>query len=139
MEIDHASPQTEPSRGGLIPKGTLKERVTKFCAGEWIPLLEASMEDAMVGRSAQAKRRRCQNDTVERRALGLAKLGELSSARQALEDAAIAPGDEKTWNALSVETKRPRRQKHPLEDEVVDFSYTPEPHIAFCHIFVHPF
>ena len=27
------------SRGGLIPKGRLKERVTKFCAGEWILLL----------------------------------------------------------------------------------------------------
>ena len=47
---------SKPSRGGLIPKGRLKERVTKFCAGEWIPLLEASMEDALVGRSAQAKK-----------------------------------------------------------------------------------
>ena len=116
-----ASLQTVASRGGLMPKGRLKERVTKFCAGELIPLLEASMEGAMVGRSAQAKRRRCQKDTVERRAaraLGLAQLGELSSARQALEGAAVATGDEKTWKALSDETKRPRRQRRVVHEDV---------------------
>ena len=75
-----------------------------------------------MGSFAQAKRRRCQKDTVERRAaraLGLAQLGELLSARQALEGAAVAPGDEKTWKALSDETKRPTRQRHLLEDEVL--------------------
>ena len=84
MEIVHASPRlllSKPSRGGLIPKGRLKERVTKFCAGEWIPLLEASMEDALVGRSAQAKRRRCQKDTVERRAAGALGLAQLGSSQ----------------------------------------------------------
>ena len=35
----------------------------------------------------------------------------LSSARQALESAAVAPGDERTWK-----TKRPRRQRDPLEE-----------------------
>ena len=49
---------SKPSRGGLIRKGKIEGTMTKFCAGEWIPLLEASMEDALVGRSAQAKRRR---------------------------------------------------------------------------------
>ena len=46
-------------------------------------------------------------------------LGELSSARQALEGAAVAPGDEKTWKALFDETKRPKKQRHPLEVEVL--------------------
>ena len=97
---------SKPSRKGLI---RLKERVTKFCAGVWIPLLEASMEDALVGRSAQAKRRRCQKDTVEHKAartLGLAQLGELPSARQVQRLHLVM----RRWKELSDETKRPRRQ-----------------------------
>ena len=49
----------------------------------------------------------------------LAQLGELLSARQALEGAAVAPGDKKTWKALSDKTKRAKRQRHPLEDELL--------------------
>ena len=63
--------------------------------------MEASMEDAMVGRS-EAKQRRCQKDAVE---------GSESSrvgAGQALEGAAVALGDEKTWKALSDESKKLR-------------------------------
>ena len=66
----------------------------------------------MVGSSAQVPSDEDVRKTLwsagQRRALGLAQLGELSSARQALEGAAVAPGDEKTWKALSDETKRPR-------------------------------
>ena len=108
-----------PPRGGLVPKGGLKKRVQKFCAGEWISLFEASMDGALAGQSAQAK---CQKDTKERRtarALALAQMGELSSARQALEGAAIAPGDEKTWKVLSNEAKRPKRQRCPLDEGVL--------------------
>ena len=65
-----------------MPKGRLKERVTKFCASEWISLLEASMDGALAGRSAQAKRRRCQKDSGAQgseRVWGLAQLGEFSA------------------------------------------------------------
>ena len=118
-------------RGGLVPKGRLKERVQKFCAGEWISLLEASLDGALAGQSAQAKRRRCQKDTKERRAeraLGLAQMGKLSNARQALEGAAIAPGDENTWKALSNEDKRPKQQRFPLDEGV--FSLVPSDPLA---------
>ena len=53
------------------------------------------------------------------RALGLAQLGELSSGCQVLEGAAVGSGDEKTWKAFSDETKRPKRQRCLLEDEVL--------------------
>ena len=39
----------KPSRGGLILKGRLKERVTMFCAGEWIPLF-GSVDGGRFGR-----------------------------------------------------------------------------------------
>ena len=48
------------------------------------------------------------------RALGLAQLEECSSARQALEGAAVAPGDEKTRKALSDETQEAQEAKAPL-------------------------
>ena len=35
------------------------------------------------------------------RAIGLANLGELSNARQALEGDAVAPGNERTWKLLT--------------------------------------
>ena len=43
------------------------------------------------------------------RAIGLANLGELSNARQALEGEAVAPGNE-----LTDENKRPRKVREPL-------------------------
>ena len=55
-------------RAGLVPEGRLKERVAKFCVGEWAALLEASLDAAVAGASAQARRRRGQKDTLERRA-----------------------------------------------------------------------
>ena len=54
--------------------------------------------------------------TVERRAaraLGLAQLEEFFACAS-LEGAPVALGDEKTWKAFSDETKRPRRQRHPI-------------------------
>ena len=75
-----------PARGGLISKEKF-EHFDLFARGEWLQLLEMSEqcdEDAARAR----RRRRSQGDDLERRvsrAQALVHLGELSSARQALE------------------------------------------------------
>ena len=86
-------------RGGLIPKGRLQERLARFVAGDWEALLLSSLEASMQGVIASRRRRRRHVDDMASRvsrATGLANLGELSRARQALEGDALAPGDEST-------------------------------------------
>ena len=88
-----------PPRGGLVPKAQLQERVDKFLQGQWVALLETSLKLSIQGAAASCRRRRGQKDTIERRAaraFELCQLVELSSARQALEGAAIAPADSRT-------------------------------------------
>ena len=70
-----------PPRGGLIPRKRLEERLAAFNAGDWVNLIEFSLECAMQGAVAQSRRRRRgrQNDVENRaaRALHLAQMGEL--------------------------------------------------------------
>ena len=47
----------------------------------------------------------------------LVSLGELSSARQALEGAELAPRNQATLNALRDPTRRPPRARAPLPDK----------------------
>ena len=82
---------------------------------------EACDDKAAVARRRQG--RRGQQDTIEnrfRRTEMLVQLGELSSARQALEGASLAPGTEATLTKLTDECKRPSRPREPLPREVVD-------------------
>ena len=91
------------------PQGRLKERVARFCAGEWVPLLEMSLECSVQGNVASRRRRRRATDDLQcrvGRALGLAQMGELSHARRALEGEPVVPSTENTWKAN--EAKRPR-------------------------------
>ena len=48
-------------------------------------------------------------------------MGELSSARQALEGAEIAPGSHATLQALTNEDRRPAIPRVPLLQDVIDF------------------
>ena len=86
-----------PPRGGLIAKSKLAERFDKFNRGEWAQLIRASVEcdeQAVVSR----RRKRRGGDDLERRAtraFNLVQVGELSSARQALEGAEIATRDKR--------------------------------------------
>ena len=104
-----------PPRGGFVPKAQLQERVDKFLQGHWIALLETSLELSVQGSTASCRRRRTQKDTVERRAtraFDLCQLGELSSARQALEGAATAPAS-RTEKLLKDESReKPNRPFH---------------------------
>ena len=101
-----------PPRGGLLGKEKLLARFEKFAAGQWTDLLRAS---DLCSEQARRKGRRQESGFDKRvsRALHLVQLGELSSGRQALEGADLAPGTTATLNALRDPTKRPPR---PRED-----------------------
>ena len=93
--------------GGGIPKHKLLERFDMFNWGQWEALLAASClcrAQAAVGR----RRWRSQGDNISgrvERAEALVHLGELSSARQVLEGAQLAPGSRKKWQKLIDQSK----------------------------------
>ena len=112
----------KPPRGGLVPRGRLQERMSKFASGEWELLLRVSLESSLQGINVSCKSRRRQRDTVASRvsrAIGLANVGELSNARQAPEGDAVAPGNERTWKLLTDENRRPRSVREPLNRRIV--------------------
>ena len=116
-----------PPRGGLVPKARLQERVSMFSAGDWLTLLETSLEASVTGTTARCRRRRGKQDTIQARAaraLGLVHMGELSNARQALEGDSLAPGTEKTWKALTDEERRPPGVREPLDPFVAEVDPT---------------
>ena len=88
-------------------------------------LLEASGrcdEEVAIAR----RRRRHRGDDVQKRAARAelkVALGELSSAKQALEEEEIAPGTRATLQQLTDESKRPRRSMDPVHPEIT--SHTP--------------
>ena len=97
-------------RGGLIPKNKLRERFALFADGQWITLLRQGQAAAEAHKAGVLRRRHRQVDSVEKRAeraQALVELGELSSARQALEGATCAPGDDMTRAALTNPARRP--------------------------------
>ena len=99
-------------RGGLIPKNMPLERFASFAEGQWIALLRQGQEAAEAHKAGVLRRRHRQVDSVEKRAeraQALVELGELSSARQALEGATCAPGDDTTGAALTNPARRPPR------------------------------
>ena len=110
-----------PPRGGFVPRRALQERIRKFNDSQWTVLIEASLECAANGKTNRCRRRRYQKDTVERRAaraFGLAQVGELSSARQALEGATVAVGKEATRKMLTNTAKRPPIPREPLDEDI---------------------
>ena len=113
-----------PPGGGLISKEKLVSRFHMFVRGEWIPLLRASA--TCDEQATRARHRKCHRDgdDVERRitrAERLVELGELSSARQALEGAAVAPGDQATLDKLQDERRRPQQPREPLPPDMMTF------------------
>ena len=102
-----------PLRGGLVSNRKLQERMALLNAGDWTKLLlesnsiaEAGVQDDVSRRAARAER--------------LALLGELSAGRQALEGAAIAPGNLSTLRALKKPVRRPATPREPLHDELTN-------------------
>ena len=119
-----------PPRGGFVHKCQLTERFARFSRGQWIELLLASQASSENARRAQFRRNRTAVDSVERRAeraFCLAQLGELSSARQALEGDAVALGNDQTLQALRDPLRRPPVPRDPLPADLQQF----QPEVQF--------
>ena len=88
-----------PARGGLFPRSKLESRFESFVRRDWGSLISASRTCNAQAASIRQRRRRRSQDCVERRAAlaeALVHMGELSSARQALEGEELAPGSRHT-------------------------------------------
>ena len=102
-------------------------RFEAFNRGEWINLVAAS--ELCDDKAASARRRasRRDQDNLESRSLRaemLVFLGELSSARQALGGAELAPRNQATLNVLRDPTRRPPRARAPLPDNVMTHTHS---------------
>ena len=117
---------------GLIPRMKLRERFEKFSQGRWFELQIAGGTGGL-GRShdtsTSRRRRRSPDSIVHRvaRAKTLTHLGELSAARNALEGAPCAPGDNITLRALQDESHRPKHPRFPVPREVLEHRPEVEP------------
>ena len=67
-------------------QGKVAREVPMFSAGDWLILLETSLEDSVTGTTARCRRRRGKQDTRAARALGLVHMGELSNAARPLKE-----------------------------------------------------
>ena len=108
---------------GTIPRSKLIARFEAFARGDWIQLVAASevCDDSVASARRRSGRRQPRDDIALRaRAELLVQLGELSSVRQALEGAALAPGTNATLSMLTDESKRPARPREPLPREVLE-------------------
>ena len=88
----------------------------------WISLLDENFVCAEEGHTLSVRvRRRHHPEEAKRaaRALSLLQAGELSAARQALEGAAMAPGNWSTLRTLTDPERRPPLPRQPLSDEVI--------------------
>ena len=105
-----------------MPKKKLQDRFAAFARGERAQLVEASLDwSQMKAQSATRRRRREQKDELSRlaeRALGFVQMGELSTARQALEGARLAPGNDETLQVLRDPEKRPPLLRETLSEAV---------------------
>ena len=113
----------KPRKGSLMPKSKLRERFAQFAQGRWIALISASREVSDAVAVAKSRRSRNFADTVERRAERarvLATMGELSSARLALEGEAVAPGDQATLGSSRDRRRRPPEPREPIPQEILD-------------------
>ena len=114
-----------PPGGGHVSRNKLSSRFEAFNRGEWTSLIEASIAcDAQAAQSRCRQRRRAA-DVVEQRAIRaetLVQVGELSHARQVLEGADLAPGNQATLDALSDQSRRPALPREPLPEELTNFT-----------------
>ena len=115
---------SRPPRGGLIPRKRLEERLAAFNSGDWVALVEMSLELEEKGSVASARKRRRgrsnENESRSARALFLTQLGELLSARHALEASPLAPGDESTRAKLTDENRRPSKPRTRLDQDILE-------------------
>ena len=114
-----------PPRGGTMPKYKLEARFDKFARGQWSELLRESIEGSETAAYLRARRsrRRPADDLAARaeRAQALVMMGEISSGRQALSGAAVAPRTDHTLNLLTNIERRPPNPVRELPPEMLEF------------------
>ena len=113
--------------GGPIPKRQLVDRFEKINSGQWATLIHQSRvcdERAAAARTRGNRRRGTDLESRAARAEMLVHMSELSSARQALEGAAIAPGTQATLDALRDPARRPPQPRFPLSHELTNYEPT---------------
>ena len=118
----HECCSTNPQEMGGIPKHKLIERFDMFNRSQWEALLRAG---GVCCTQAGVRRRRSRHrgDNVPgrvARAEVLVHLGELSSARQVLEGAQLAPDFRQTLQKLTDQSKRPREARVPIPPKLVN-------------------
>ena len=114
-----------PRRGGLTSKETLASRCSKFARGEWMDLVNMGArcsEEASVAFRKKRRRGRDPDESRAARALQLVQLGELSSARQALEGAELAPGNEWTLREVRNPARRPDILRDPTPEDIMNMA-----------------
>ena len=100
-----------------IRKRKLAERFEKFSRGEWHDLFR---ESTMCDEKAAVSRRRSRSPGRRFGDVSCAvQLGELSSARQALEGAALAEGDRHTLNVLTDANRGPPVPGDPIPPKLL--------------------
>ena len=113
--------------GCVVSKAKLVERFEMLARGQWEQLIRASEDcDERAAVSRRRRTRRAGSDIEVRaaRAEALVQAGELSSARQALEGAELAPGNRATLAALRNPGRRPPTLRDPLPPGLVNFQPT---------------
>ena len=115
---------SDPHVVATSTKASWPSRFQDFSEGRWSELLRASTQSAEDVSKAQSRKRRHRIDEQEldrraARALSLVQMGELSSGRQALEGASLAPGTRQTLEALRDPIRRPLVPRDLLPHTVV--------------------
>ncbi|OLP80024.1 hypothetical protein AK812_SmicGene39617 [Symbiodinium microadriaticum] len=123
-----------PAQSPKVPKQQLLARFTTFFQGDWGSLSRAALDEAgAVGLHSASP-----SDDVARRAeraAHLARLGELSAARQALIAEPLAPTSDSTLRELTDPVRRPPHPYRPLPPELLDFQ--PEAPVALDRAAAH--
>ena len=104
-----------------MPKYKLEARFDRFARGQWSELLRESIKGSKT--VAFLRDRRPADDQAARaeRAQALVMMGEISSGRQALEGAAVAPGTDHTLHLLTDIERRPPNRVIELPPEMLEF------------------
>ena len=89
----------KPPHRGLIPKKRWEKRLVMFARGNWLPLLRELASKLPDDQKPHWRR--------AARALQLVQMGELSSGREAMEGAELAPSTMATLAELTDPDRRP--------------------------------
>ena len=117
--------------GSSVPKREFLARFDDFFHGRWQALVRASGAFPQGQPSAAEAPDPCHRETGQPgddaarradRAVRLARLGELSAARQALMADPLAPGDADTLQRLTDPSSRPNQQYEPIPQGLSDWA-----------------